>query len=121
MRRGTIVLGEPPTALAVEVAETRAERVRGLMFRREVPEGTGMLFFMEREAVQAFTMRNVRVPLDLIFMDSRAKVVGAVMRVQPGTPGPVGIHRPSRIVLETAAGFVERHAVTLGERAQIRL
>lgn len=121
MRQGRVVLGDPPAEVAVEVAETLAERVRGLMFRRSVPEGTGMLFIMERDAIQAFTMRNVLVPLDLIFLDSRAKIVGAVLRAQPGQPGPIGVHRPSRMVLETAAGFVQRAGVAVGQRAAVHL
>ena len=58
-------------AFAVELATNDAERSRGLMFRKELPEGHGMLFDFERDQPVAFWMHNTYISLDMIFIARR--------------------------------------------------
>src|ERR1041385_4538351 len=51
---------------AVEMAETEAQREKGLMFRKSLPEGQGMLFNFHQEQPFSFWMRNTYIPLDKI-------------------------------------------------------
>src|SRR5579885_2766041 len=53
---------------AVGIAATAAAREEGLMFRRSLPEGQGMLFDFHREQEGAFWMKNTYSPLDMIFL-----------------------------------------------------
>src|SRR5262249_46661379 len=53
---------------SVELAVTDAERARGLMFRRELPEGQGMLFDFGRDQDIAMWMKNTFIPLDMVFI-----------------------------------------------------
>src|SRR6202023_1484204 len=50
---------------AVELAATPEDRERGLMYRRELPEGQGMLFDFERDQEVSFWMKNTYIPLDM--------------------------------------------------------
>ena len=50
---------------AVEMAITPEEQAKGLMFRRELPEGQGMLFDFGREQPATFWMKNTYVSLDM--------------------------------------------------------
>ena len=47
----------------VEIADTDAKRERGLMFRKELPEGRGMLFLFDEEGEHTFWMKDTLIPL----------------------------------------------------------
>jgi hypothetical protein len=52
----------------IEIADSEAERERGLMFRETMDEGHGMLFVFEATQQMAFWMRNTPLPLDMVFI-----------------------------------------------------
>ena len=68
-------------SFAVELATNDDERSRGLMFRKELPEGRGMLFDFEHEAPVAFWMHNTYIPLDMIFIRGD----GSILRIAENT------------------------------------
>ena len=97
---------------AVEVADDDAERARGLMCRDEMSADHGMLFVHEREEPQAYWMKNTRIPLDILYFDSAAKLVSQQRDVPPCSAGdrcpPYPSTAPARFVLELNAGEAAR-------------
>jgi uncharacterized membrane protein (UPF0127 family) len=92
-----------------EVSSTRDQRTRGLMWRTDLAEGTGMLFIFPVEEELSFWMKNTLIPLDMIFIRKDRTIVGIVERAEPKTlsprtPGPV----PAQYVLEVSAGYCEK-------------
>ncbi len=73
-------------AFAVELATNDAERARGLMFRKELPDGHGMLFDFQREQPVSFWMHNTYISLDMIFIrgDGRILRIAAEHRADVG-------------------------------------
>ena len=69
--------------LFVEIVDDRFEISRGLMCRDGMAENWGMLFFMEREQIQRFWMKNTLIPLDMVFIDRNWRVVGVVEDTEP--------------------------------------
>src|SRR6516225_3027231 len=59
---------------AVELAVTDEERAKGLMFRKEVPEGYGMLFDFKQDQQVSMWMKNTLVSLDMIFIKSDGRI-----------------------------------------------
>ncbi|HSN15318.1 MAG TPA: DUF192 domain-containing protein [Anaeromyxobacteraceae bacterium] len=104
-------------AVAVEVARDDVTRTRGLMFRRTLDEGAGMLFVFEELGDHPFWMRNTLIPLDMIFIGDDGRVTGIVARATPGSLEPRS-GGPSRYVLEVAGGWAERHGVAAGDRVR---
>ena len=102
----------------VEVADTDAKRERGLMFRKELPEGSGMLFLFDEEREHAFWMKDTLIPLDLIFVDSSGRVTGIIARARPLTLEPRS-GGPSRMVLEVPGGWAAAHGVRAGDRMTV--
>lgn len=67
----------------IEIAQTAAERQKGLMDRNFLPSQSGMLFVFEEEKPYGFWMKNTLIPLDMIWLDSNKKVVDIAHGAQP--------------------------------------
>ena len=105
--------------LAVEIADTSTLRTRGLMWRSDVADGTGMLFIFPNEVVQSFWMRNTLIPLDILFVDRTGKVVGVVQWAEPKTLTSRTVGKPSMYVLEVPGGWASRNSVQAGARVDL--
>ena len=103
-------------AFAVELATNEAERAVGLMFRKELPEGRGMLFdFHEDQPVQ-FWMHNTYIPLDMIFIARDGRIVRVAENAKPMSDDLVPSGRPVRAVLEVIAGTARKLGIAAGDR-----
>ncbi|MEZ0472228.1 DUF192 domain-containing protein [Luteimonas salinilitoris] len=107
----------------VEIADTDEERARGLMFRDALAAGAGMLFIHDREAPQAYWMKNTRIPLDILYFDNGLRLVSQQRDVPPCVSGvgcpPYPSRAPARYVLELNAGEAAR--LELREGVELRL
>ena len=106
--------------VAVEIADDPSKRARGLMYRRDLPPGQGMLFVYEHPQPVSFWMRNTLIPLDMIFIDARGEVrhVHPMARPLDETPIPGAAAddpSPERLlVLEIAGGEAARLGLQVG-------
>jgi hypothetical protein len=105
-----------PWVVRVEIANTDESRTRGLMFRRDLPQDTGMIFVFPTTEEHTFWMHNTPLALDMIFVGEDRSVVG-VVTAAPQTDTPRTVRKPSRYVIEVAAGEAAAHAVGPGTRA----
>lgn len=106
--------------LRVELAETEAQRQKGLMYRNFLPQKDGMFFIFPQEGFWGFWMKNTKIPLDIIWLDAQGRVVSMARGVQPdasATPAVYKNNRPAKFVLETNAGFVDRYGIKAGDKA----
>ena len=106
----------------VEVARTDADRARGLMFREHLDPCAGMLFAFDVPDRYAFWMKNVRIPLDILWLDAGGRIVSIVERARPCLAEPCPTYAPdapAAFVLEVAGGFVEQHGITIAESVVI--
>jgi uncharacterized protein len=103
-------------AFSVELATNTAERAVGLMFRKELPEGRGMLFdFHEDQPVQ-FWMHNTYIPLDMVFIAGDGRVVHVAHDAKPMSDDLIPSGRPARAVLEVIAGTARKFGIAPGDR-----
>ena len=104
--------------VSVEIAADDTRRAEGLMFRDRLEPGTGMLFLFPQEEPLSFWMKNTRIPLDMIFMDSNRRIVGIERDVPPCKFDPCPGYGPdarSRYVLEVAGGVAAQHDLKVGD------
>lgn len=103
----------------VEIADSEAERNRGLMFRDQLPADAGMLFLYDAEQPLAFWMKNTRIPLDILYFDQERRLVSARKGVPPCSLGdrcpPYPSTAPAIYVLELNAGTAARLGVADGD------
>jgi uncharacterized membrane protein (UPF0127 family) len=104
-----------PVVFNVELAKTPAQQRTGLMHRSSVPPGTGMLFRWRRPMRSAIWMRNVRIPLDLVFLDAAGVVISVVPR-RPRGIAMSGLGFRSAALLELPGGVCAALGVAPGWR-----
>ena len=101
---------------AVEMAVTPEEQARGLMFRRELPEGQGMLFDFQREQPATFWMKNTYVSLDMIFIRADGSILRIAENTEPLSTRLVPSGGRVLAVLEVIAGTARKLGIAPGDR-----
>lgn len=106
--------------ILAEVADTAAERDRGLMFRTALPADQGMLFVYPDDARHCMWMRNTHVPLSVAFLDAQRRVINTD-EMAPRTEVSHCAAGPARYVLEMPAGWFAAHGVGPGARLEFQV
>jgi uncharacterized membrane protein (UPF0127 family) len=103
----------------LELALTDEEKQLGLMFRDTLPSDHGMLFIFDADGPLGFWMKNMFIPLDLVWVSAAGEVVDVRTSVPPCRSDPCpsyGSGKSARAVLEVNAGFSAAHGVRPGEQ-----
>ena len=103
-------------SFSVELADNDAERAKGLMYRRELPEGRGMLFDFHREQEVSFWMQNTYVSLDLIFIRGDGRIHRIEESTEPLSTRLIPSRGAVRAVLEVVAGTSRKLGIAPGDR-----
>ena len=101
---------------AVELVANDEDRARGLMYRKELPEGRGMLFDFKTDQPVSFWMRNTYIPLDMIFIRSDGRIQRIAENTEPLSERLVPSGAPVRGVLEVIAGTARKLGIAPGDR-----
>jgi uncharacterized membrane protein (UPF0127 family) len=107
--------------VSVEIAADNEMRAQGLMFRDHIDSGKGMLFVFPEDDVVSFWMKNTRIPLDMIWIDSGRRVVGIKENVPPCKVADCPSYGPgvaARYVLEVGGGEAAKHQLKVGDPLQ---
>jgi len=103
--------------ITLDIADNPESREQGLMYVESMDENHGMLFIMEKHDFAAFWMKNMKIPLDLVFI-SGEKVVKIYNNVPACKILPCEIY-PSNykvdLVLEVNAGYCEKYHIKSGQ------
>lgn len=106
-KKDTLVL------IDIELAETDYEQQTGLMHRDDMEMTQGMLFIYEDERPRpSFYMKNTKIPLDLIYISEKKKVVEINRNAKPFDETPIRAQQPAQYVLEVKAGFADQYQIT---------
>ncbi len=99
---------------SVDLAQTAAERSRGLMFVEDMPRSQGMFFIFPRALPRSFWMHNTLIPLDIIFADARGVVVSIAADAIPMDRTSLLSGEPAKFVLEINGGLAAQLGITPG-------
>lgn len=105
------------TVLA-EVASTAEERSEGLMYREEVPDGTGMLFVFQDSQMRSFWMANTYVALSVAYMDPSYRIVD-IVHMEPLVAEGHPSKAPAMFALEVRQGWFAENGIAVGAQAEI--
>lgn len=105
----------------VELALTPEQRSTGLMNRKELPRGRGMLFDFEGEGPVAMWMKNTYVSLDMIFIRADGRIARIAENTIPLSEAIIPSGAPVKAVLEVVAGTAKRLGIAPGDRVAHRI
>ena len=106
--------GSESVEIIVEIARTDQERAQGLMHRKKLPDGEGMIFIFERDEQLSFWMKNTVIPLSIAFIASDGRIT-EIKDMQPLDLNSVTSSRSVRYALETPQGWFKRAGVKPGD------
>ena len=101
---------------SVEMATTDQEREKGLMFRKELPDGRGMLFDFSPEQMVSMWMKNTYISLDMIFIRADGRVLRVAENTEPFSIRIIASGGPVKGVLEVVAGSARKYGIEPGDR-----
>ncbi len=109
------------TPLQFEIVRTPEAHARGLSGRADVPSGYGMLFVFSTPARYSFWMKDMLVPIDILWLADAGTVVGIEDSVAPSSyPGTsFTAPRPVRLVLELRAGEARLRGLSIGQKVAL--
>ncbi len=100
----------------VEVADDEGERKIGMMYRTEVPEGTGMLFIFDDVAERRFWMKDTYVPLDLLFINEDGTIQSIQHNAEPESLRILPSDGAVKSVLEIGGTVAAQMGIDVGDR-----
>ena len=99
----------------IEVAETKRQRARGLMWRKHLAAGTGMLFDFRKTSPVVMWMKNTYIPLDIMYINRNGSIARIIKNSTPLSTYPLYSVSPVRAVLELLGGTAERQDIRVGD------
>ena len=121
---GTATIATPHgrVAVRVEIAANSRAWERGLMFRRRLAAGSGMIFVFPDEIQGAFWMKNTLIPLSVAFYDSKGRI-RRILDMAPCSQDPCRSYDPGVAfhgALEVNRGAFRRWGVRTGDTIRLR-
>jgi uncharacterized membrane protein (UPF0127 family) len=101
---------------SVDLAVTDEERAKGLMNRKQVPEGYGMLFDFKRAQMVSMWMKNTYVSLDMIFIKNDGRIARIAENTKVLSEDIIDSGQPVRAVLEVVAGTAKKYGIAPGDK-----
>ena len=100
--------------VAAEIAEKAEDRNHGFMERKNIPDGTGMLFVFEKDQILSFWMKNTPHPLSIAYIDSKGKIRN-IYDMTPYSLSSIISTVSVRYALEVPQGWYKKNGITEGD------
>ena len=101
-----------------EIAEKTEDRNHGFMERKNIPDGTGMLFVFEKDQILSFWMKNTPHPLSIAYIDSKGKIRN-IYDMTPYSLSSIVSTVSVRYALEVPQGWYKKNGITEGDSVLI--
>lgn len=103
----------------LEAAFSEEEKLNGLMHRTKLDSSDGMIFIYNEPETVKMWMKNTLIPLDMIFADSKGRIVYIKENTVPLSLEKIGPGIPVSYILEMNAGEVEKHRIRIADTITI--
>ena len=107
----------------VEIADNNSERMIGLSKYESLPENQGMLFIFPVEEIPGFWMKDMKFPIDIIWINKNLEIIGFDKNLQPCEENKnCEVYYPTKkikYVLEINSGLSEMNNFEIGDRVKV--
>ena len=111
----TVQLATGMHLIRAEVADSMGRRMEGLMHRKSMPQGSGMVFVFDETATHCMWMKNTLIPLSVAFIDESGAIVN-IADMQPHSEQSHCAARPARYALEMNQGWFAQRGIKPGAK-----
>ena len=101
---------------SVEMAATEEQKTTGLMFRKQLADGRGMLFDFSPEQEVSMWMKNTLIPLDMIFIRADGRILRIAEDTVPESTRIISSGGLAKGVLEVIGGTARKYGIEPGDR-----
>jgi len=101
---------------SVEMATTEQEKETGLMYRKELADGKGMLFDFSPAQEVSMWMKNTYIPLDMIFIRADGRILRIAENTEPLSTKIIPSRGLAKGVLEVIGGTAKKYGIEPGDR-----
>ncbi len=110
------------TCINAEVVDEPKEMQKGLMGRTMLPDDRGMLFVFPDSDMHGIWMKNMAIPIDILWLDEDKAIIHIVQDARPCIEDPCTAYypqEPARYVIEVQSGFADRKDVEIGQKVSM--
>ncbi len=107
--------GDTITNIDIEIADQLERRMQGLMYRSKMAMNRGMLFIFDEQEEQDFWMKNTKISLDIIYINSDKHIVTIYKHTEPYSETPIPSFKPAMYVVEVNGGFCDKYGIKEGD------
>lgn len=104
--------------LSIEVADTPLALAHGLMYRKDLPENSGMLFKFDNLQEAAFWGKNTYIPLDIAFVN-KDNVITGIKQITPMSTRMIRSSEFCSMAIEANAGYFEKNNIKPGHKVHL--
>ena len=109
------------TKMIVEIADTAEKMALGLSGRKSLGENSGMLFLYSEPGMYSFWMKDMKFPIDIIWIGANGKIVDITKSALPESyPKTFTSKEPAKYIIEANSGWFDQNNIKIGDAAVIR-
>lgn len=123
--QNTKIMKVADKTINVEIATTEEEHAKGLSGRDSLTTDHGMIFVMKKDSMPSFWMKDMKFPIDIIWIND-SEVVDIADNIPPAAAGAVGndlprykSQKPIDYVLEVKEGFIKTNGIKVGDKVEL--
>ena len=114
-----IIIGD--RVIKVESAESVMEKQKGLSGRNFMRTNNGMLFIFSQSDYYPFWMKDMKFPIDIIWIDEKLKIIGFEKNINPNSfPKKFIPQLPAKYVLEVNGGWSDKNEIKEGINIKVK-
>lgn len=102
-------------SIDIEIADDDYQTQTGMMYRNSMEDTQGMLFVFPKAEYHNFYMKNTRIPLDIIYINSDKKIVSIQKNAKPFDETSLPSNAPAQYVLEINGGLADDWKLDTGD------
>lgn len=116
----TVTMKIAGVAVYASIADSWPERIKGLSDTPYLPPEVVKLFVFDSPGFHSIWMKDMNYAIDILWLDESGSIVSVVAGATPESfPELFTPTVPALYVVETAAGFVATHAITVGDKVEL--
>ncbi len=120
--QGLLKFTNQKITIKIDIAASESQLETGLMHRDRLDNNQGMLLVFKKQKHPQIWMKNMLIPLDIIFISTQNQVVFLLKNIPPCLINPCSVYEantPVKMVLELNTGKIDQYNIKIGDKVSV--